>query len=159
MTAPDPAARTDETARLFVSAMHALMHTAPRSDMEFLARTGLTLPQIITMHALRRHGLRTVSDVAGCSRLSPAATSHMVERLVRQGLLVREEDPDDRRQRRVSLTEQGRQLVDDIEEARLAMVATALGQLQAATRRRLAEALQAVVDDVEARTGPGEEPR
>jgi DNA-binding MarR family transcriptional regulator len=46
-----------------------------------------------------------------------ATVSGIVDRLVGQGLVVRAEDPDDRRIRRVELTADGRDLVDRLRDA------------------------------------------
>lgn len=156
MTTRTATADPMDVARLFARAMHALMHGAPRNDLATMVRSGLTLPQIIALHHLRAGGPRTVSEVAACARLSPAAASHMVDRLVRQGLVTRQEDAEDRRQKRLAATSEGVALVDTLMNDRLEAVASALELLQPATRRKVAVAMEAVVQDLEA-AGAGRE--
>ena len=156
MTTRTATADPMDVARLFARAMHALMHGAPRNDLASMVRSGLTLPQIIALHHLRDGVPRTVSEMAACSRLSPAAASHMVDRLVRQGLLTRQEDAEDRRQKRLAATPEGTALVDTLMNDRLDAIASALELLQPATRRKVAAAMEAVVADLSA-TGHGPE--
>ncbi len=51
--------------------------------------------------------------------LSSAAASQMLEHLVEEGLIQRTEDPDDRRMKKISLTEKGYQVMKDSVSARL----------------------------------------
>ncbi len=73
-------------------------------------------------HARAGSPLR-VSDLAGSSRLDVSTVSRHVKALDDAGLLLRTEDPDDRRVSRVQITEQGRALLEDAMGARAASLA------------------------------------
>jgi DNA-binding MarR family transcriptional regulator len=61
----------------------------------------------------------SVKELSERLGLSLPATSRTVDGLLRRGLLTRLEDPDDRRVKRVRLTDQGRAVVHQIVTARL----------------------------------------
>ena len=44
-----------------------------------MTEAGLTMPQLVTLHMLAHAGARTVGTIAACLRLSPPATSHLVD--------------------------------------------------------------------------------
>jgi len=59
----------------------------------------------------------------------------------------RVEDPDDRRVRRLSITDKGRRLAGEIVAARLADLEAFAADLSPAQRRKLDAALEAVLDE------------
>ncbi len=59
----------------------------------------------------------THSEVAESLCVQPATVTKMLDRLVRTGLVQRQQDTDDQRVSRVYLTEKGRQLLQPIEQA------------------------------------------
>jgi DNA-binding MarR family transcriptional regulator len=69
--------------------------------------------------------------------LSPAAVTEVVESLVRDGLVRRDTDPDDRRAVVLALTAEGRRVFERYELAASSAVAQVLGRLTPPQRRRL----------------------
>jgi DNA-binding MarR family transcriptional regulator len=60
------------------------------------------------------HGPLTAGDVAAAVRLSPAAATTAIQRLVARGYLTREPDPADRRRAVVALTASARELAERV---------------------------------------------
>lgn len=59
------------------------------------------------MFHIHRHGSCGVTDLGDHLDVTSAAASQMLERLVQQGLIVRSEDPEDRRVKQIALTDKG----------------------------------------------------
>ncbi len=74
----------------------------------------LTLAELVVLRQMQR-GRLTVADAAVCLHLSPSAASRAVDRLVRDGLIRREENPEDRRQKLITMTQAGRELLGEME--------------------------------------------
>jgi DNA-binding MarR family transcriptional regulator len=74
----------------------------------------LTLAELVVLRQMQRGSL-TVAAAADCLHLSPSAASRAVDRLVRDGLIRREENPDDRRQKLITMTPAGRELLGDMD--------------------------------------------
>ena len=106
----------------FLVAMQAwieiFMRRSMHNFMHFARQKGCSMSQINTMFYILRHGPCGVSDVAEHLGISSAAASQLLERLVQQKMILRTEDPNDRRNKRISLTEKGKQIVADSMHAR-----------------------------------------
>ena len=81
--------------------------------MQFMRQTGLSMPQI---HALLHifhspNGECGLSEISNLTDASKPAASQLVERLVQQGLVERTENPLDRRNKNVRLTEKSLKLI------------------------------------------------
>ncbi len=108
-----------------------------------MQRTGLTMPQMITLTVLSREGTQTVSALAERLRLTRGATSHLVDRLVRLRFVTREESADDRRQKRVELAAAGKRVLEQLRRDRHTDLSTAASQLTPETRAALEAAVNA----------------
>jgi DNA-binding MarR family transcriptional regulator len=75
--------------------------------------------------------------VAQQLKLSAGAVTELVEGLVREGLVRRETDPDDRRAVVLALTAEGRRVRERYELAASSALAAVLGRLSLPQRRRL----------------------
>src|SRR5882757_5743547 len=85
-----------------VGALMGLVHRrSAGSTLALMNEAGLTMAQMVALYVLDHLGAQSVGAVASFLNLSPAATSHLVDRLVTSGFVGRTEDPVDRRQKRV----------------------------------------------------------
>lgn len=78
----------------------------------------LTMSEQMALRRLR-NGTTTVAAMAETMGITPSAASRSVDRLVRDGLVERAESLEDRRQRILSLSEQGAALMDQLDEGML----------------------------------------
>jgi DNA-binding MarR family transcriptional regulator len=112
----------------------------------------LTLAESSALSRLERGGPATSSDLARGDRISPQSMGVTVAALLDRGLIERSRDPEDGRRIVLSITGEGRRMVNDKRGARTEHIATALRdgfsdddlrQLMAATAllERLAEQL------------------
>lgn len=82
---------------------------------------GLTLPQMVTLFAIREAGLCRMSDLADITQQSAGTLTGIVDRLIEENLVGRVRDAEDRRVVQVMLTRQGEQRLALVEEARRAI--------------------------------------
>ncbi len=97
----------------------------------------LTLPETMMLRLIGRHTLN-VAEVAESIALSHSAASRAVDRLVRAGLISRSEDPQDRRNKRLGLTESGLALVKEVEGVFGAELSELISDLPADSQEALA---------------------
>ncbi len=93
----------------------------------------LSMTQLGALMHINRQGHCGVSGVGSHMGISAPAASQMLDRLVEQGLVEREEDPDDRRARRLALTDAGKAELESAIQARRAWhrsLAAALGHAE-----------------------------
>jgi DNA-binding MarR family transcriptional regulator len=127
-----------QTVRQF---MDMAMHYSMRERSHFAKATGLSMPQFgILMQLHYRHNCG-VSDLSERFDITNAAASQLVEKLVQSGLILREEDPNDRRAKLLNLTDKGRKLIQQGIEERYRWVDQLAGKLSAEERAKVNEAL------------------
>jgi DNA-binding MarR family transcriptional regulator len=102
---------------------------------------GLTIAQMRVLWALRDEDGQPVGQLADDLGVNPSTITGHVDRLVRQGLVRREEDPDDRRVVRNYLTGDGESTVGAIRLIAGAYVVNILRRLDGPQLERLEDAL------------------
>lgn len=93
------------------------MRSSMRNFIFYIKERGLSMSQIGALFLIHK-GSSNVSDIAEELGITNAAASQMLERMVQQNLILRSEDPNDRRVKQVNLTESGRQVVRESIAAR-----------------------------------------
>jgi len=78
--------------------------------------TGLTGPQLWAIKVLASHGALRVSELAGKMYLHPTTVVGILDRLEKRGLICRTRSATDRRVVDISLTDEGRTLVEHTPE-------------------------------------------
>ena len=94
------------------------MQRSMRDFKRFMDETGLSFSQINILMRLVHGGSTSVSEIGEQLGVTNAAASQAVDRLVGLGLIERTEDPEDRRAKRLALTQKGRALIEKGIEAR-----------------------------------------
>jgi DNA-binding MarR family transcriptional regulator len=89
---------------------------------------------------------RSVKALAESMGVSLAAMSRAIDGLYERGFVDRQEDPVDRRMKRVRLTEAGRSMTSALAEGRLAGIQEFLASLSDAEAAALAGALELILD-------------
>jgi DNA-binding MarR family transcriptional regulator len=124
-----------------------------------IEESGLTLTQCKTLLLLAGpEGDEPYAgrDIAERLQISLPSVSRAVDELVRSRLVSRVEDSEDRRVRRLSITDKGRQLAGEIVAARLADMEAFAASLTPAQRRKLDAALEEMLDNEEIRAAAKE---
>jgi DNA-binding MarR family transcriptional regulator len=115
--------------------------------MALYARSaGLSMPQLSLLMRLYHTGGCEVHDIGRQFEVSAGAASQLVDRLVQGGLVVRTEDPQDRRVRQIALSDQGRTFIRKGIAERYRWVDQLVEGLGARERAGLARWLPALVD-------------
>ena len=104
---------------MFHEWMEISMQRSMHGYMHYARDKGLSRSMIGTLFHLSHCDHAGVTDLGEHLGVSSAATSQMLEHLVEEGLIQRSEDPDDRRMKKITLTEQGYQVMKDSVNARL----------------------------------------
>jgi DNA-binding MarR family transcriptional regulator len=111
----------------------------------------LSLTQLKALSALDERGEMSVKALGDHLGLSFPATSRSVDGLFRRGLVERDEDPDDRRVRRLRLTRRGERAVGNLMAIRVAGLSRMLRELSDEERARLGDALDLIMERDEIR--------
>jgi DNA-binding MarR family transcriptional regulator len=138
----------DTAARLGALVRHLFLHDRG-NQLRVLEESGLSLTQCKVLLELGGLGSepepRQVGELAELFGASLPSTSRAIDGLVRKRLITRVEDREDRRVRRVAITDKGKQLVNTLTLVRMAGLETFAAGLTAAERRRLDGAIDALM--------------
>ena len=122
-----------------------VMHLHKNCNPDLLEAVGtleLSLTQIKLLHHLDQSASAiSLKQGAEAVRVSLPAASRLVDDLVNRGLVERREDVEDRRMKRVQLTDRGREAIARLNAARLTGVENFVAGLSAPERRSLAALL------------------
>jgi DNA-binding MarR family transcriptional regulator len=94
------------------------MRRSGRDFKHFMDETGLSFSQLNVLMRLYHGGNSGVSEIGEQMGVTSAAASQSIDRLVLLGLIERTEDPEDRRAKRLGLTQKGLTLIEKGIEAR-----------------------------------------
>lgn len=106
----------------------------------------VTYGQYAVMAFIDRRGPQTLRSLSDYEGVKPPSMNRTVNCLVEAGYAVREADPDDGRQVRITLTDAGTQTVRDTRKRRDAWLATRVRRLDAEQRKVLAEAAEILTE-------------
>jgi DNA-binding MarR family transcriptional regulator len=149
-TAPAQAIGTDELTNTLASILTHLQASTGRDFFQAVDKLGLSLSQIKSLRALfdaeEPLSLGALGDELG---LSLPAISRAVDGLVKREFVTRQEDPADRRSKRIALTRKGRRTYSQLYALRLAGLRPLVDDLDEDER----EALSAGLAPLMKRTG------
>lgn len=118
----------------------------PGGDVDQEVPDQVTLPEYRALVLLARTGGSRVVDLAGARSVNPSTVSRTCERLLRKGMVSRTSQESDRRAVRLTLTETGRALVDEVTRARTVEIEAIVARVSPANRAVLVAGFQAFAD-------------
>ena len=143
------AAAQDTAARLSALMRHVFLYDRG-NQLRVIEECGLSMTQCKALLELGGLGEvrepRQVGELAETFGVSVPSMSRAVDALVCDRLATRVEDPDDRRVRRVAITEKGKKLVDTLLVVRQAGLEAFAASLSPAQRRKLDAAVDSLMD-------------
>jgi len=98
--------------------IEVFMQGSMRHFLCYARESGLSMSQLGALLHLHHAGSSGITDIGDHLGVTSAAASQMLDRLVRQGLILRLEDPSDRRVKQVVLTDKGLQVIHETARAR-----------------------------------------
>jgi DNA-binding MarR family transcriptional regulator len=104
----------------------------------------VTLPQLRVLVVAFEQGSMNLGEVAEILSVHPSNATRLVDRLVQRGLLDRRDDPQNRRQLQLTLTEAGRALVTSVLQHRRLAFQQLLAAQPRKTQQAIAEAMSAL---------------
>jgi DNA-binding MarR family transcriptional regulator len=94
------------------------MHRSMRDFHRFTRESGVSMSQLNALFRIYHGGACGISDIGEHLGVTNAASSQMIDRLVQLDLLQRSEDPLDRRNKCLALTDKGHAIIAESIEAR-----------------------------------------
>lgn len=115
---------------------------------EEMCNIKLTLSQLTILDILSRAKESNMSDLARSMKVTTAAMTGIIDRLVRDGYVTRIDDPDDRRVIKIKLTAKGSNAVKSMCEQKKRMITRMFGALSQGERDEYLKILTRVRDGI-----------
>jgi DNA-binding MarR family transcriptional regulator len=106
----------------------------------------ITMPQFIILDFLNKRGPLKMSDVARFMGVSTAATTGIIDRLVKCGYIKRAHEPNDRRIIKIKSTSKGMELTKRINSQRHKMIINIFSKLSSTERNDYLRVLMRIRD-------------
>jgi len=136
---------TETCLETFENAIEQLMRLSMHDFWRYVKSQGLSMPQMMALRQIHYRGDCNISGISDELGITSAASSQLLERLVQQGLVIRSEHPQDRRNKQLALSEKGQRLLQESMQARQRWVHTLLERLNDEERQKVHEALQILI--------------
>lgn len=138
--------------RRILSSLRRIVQAIDLYSRQLVAECEVTAPQLVCLHMLSLDGRMTSKGLAEKVRLDPSTVAGILDRLEAKGLVVRKRDQSDRRVVLVDLTKRGATFVAKAPSPLQSALAGGIRKLPRQEQRRLASALEEVVDLMQAGT-------
>ncbi len=132
---------SDLVAREILETVPVVMRTI-RTEMRNRRGAELTVPQFRTMLFLDRNPSSSLQDLAGNLGLTSPTVCKMVDGLVADGLVTRQDSSEDRRKVLLALTSRGQVILDQAQSGTRARLAEILSVLNAEDRETVFSAME-----------------
>ena len=133
-----------ERARLIqgiINMQHGIAPGMKRHDFEPWIDLNLTIGQLKSLFFINAVGSTNVRNLADVLGRTSSEVTRIIDRLVAQGLVSRQENPEDRRMLMLTATKTGNALVDRLHESRLTHMRHILERLSDSELETLASAI------------------
>jgi DNA-binding MarR family transcriptional regulator len=142
----------------FVLTLHEWVEVFMRRSMRTFIRyahdSSLSMSQIGALFHIRREGGSGVTDLGNNLGVTSAAASQILERLVQQELILRTEDPVDRRVKHLVLTEKGTRVLQESIHARQGWLNDLSKTLSPSEKEQVTAALKILIDKMKRLDNP-----
>ena len=119
-----------------------------RNFIHYARKSGLSMSHLGAMFHIHHKGSCGVTDLGDHLGVTSAAASQMLERLVQQELILRTEDPDDRRVKQIVLTDKCNRILEEGIRARQGWLDDLAQTLSDGEKETIMVALEILIDKV-----------
>lgn len=128
--------------------MRVIMRSSLSSQSSQFYKMKITMPQFFVMSFLDKNKESKMTDMANFLKVTTAAMTGIIDRLARDGYVVRSADPSDRRVIRIKLTSKGSKIVKDITDKRKQMTIKMFGTISDKERQDYLNILTKIKDNI-----------
>ncbi len=129
--------------------MRLVMRRSMRNFILYAKEKNYSVAQLNALFRIHHKGACGISDLGEEMGVTSAAASQLLDKLVQQGLAVRTEDPLDRRNKRVALTEAGERIVQESMAARQSWLDHLADKLTPAEQEQVNHSLRLLIEKAE----------
>lgn len=126
--------------------MPVIIKEFSRRHANELYKGKITLPQFFILNYLHENGESKMTDLAHFVKVTSAAMTGVIDRLVKYKYVLRVSDPGDRRIIKIKLTAKGEEFIKKINQQRRSMVINIFAKISVAERNEYLKILTRIRD-------------
>lgn len=126
--------------------IEVFMQRSMRDFLGYVRESGLSMSQLGALFQIHHRESSGVTDLGDKLGVTSSAASQLLERLVQQELILRSEDPSDRRVKQLILTDKGRQVLQESIRARQSWLSDLAETLSDREKEAIIAALNILID-------------
>ena len=138
-----------ELEKTFEEWMNLTMRNSLGNFMRYAKEKNYSIPQLKALMHLAHHQECNVSGLGEEFGVTNAAISQVMDKLVQLGLVLRTEDPPDRRHKVLVLTEEGKQIAQESQTERQKWLLQLIATLSEEERAKINAALRLLISKSE----------
>jgi MarR family transcriptional regulator, organic hydroperoxide resistance regulator len=138
-----------ELIKIIIELQRRFAYTMHGDDPEHWLALNLTIAQLKSLFFINYEGSTNSKMLAKALQVTPPNVTGIVDRLVEQGLVNREENPENRRMQLLTVTDKGVTLLRDLDKRIINPFSRILAQLKTEDLSALARGLTALVEAAE----------
>jgi DNA-binding MarR family transcriptional regulator len=131
--------------RQVIELQHKVNRMLRRQVPDAWMELSLTLAQLKSLFFISSEGNTNVRKLAAALSVTSANVTGIVDRLVKQGLVTRRENPEDRRMLLLQVTDKGRALIIDLRERQISRLSEILDYMSPDEVSTLAQGLSSLL--------------
>jgi len=131
--------------RQVIELQHKVNRMLRRQVPDAWMELSLTLAQLKSLFFISSEGNTNVRKLAAALSVTSANVTGIVDRLVKQGLVTRRENPEDRRMLLLQVTDKGRALITDLRERQTSRLSEILDYMSPDEVSTLAQGLSSLL--------------
>jgi DNA-binding MarR family transcriptional regulator len=113
----------------------------------------LTIPQLKSLFLIAREGSMNTKSLAEELGVTPSNVTGIIDRLVKQGLVSRQENTEDRRMLQIQVTDKGETILTGLREETISSMSEVLARMSVEELSSLARGLSSLVKAAEGYKG------
>jgi DNA-binding MarR family transcriptional regulator len=113
----------------------------------------LTIPQLKSLFLIAREGSMNTKSLAKELGVTPSNVTGIIDRLVRQGLVSRQENPEDRRMLELRVTDKGETILTSLREETISSMSEVLSRMNTEELSWLSRGLASLAKAAEGHKG------
>jgi DNA-binding MarR family transcriptional regulator len=142
-----------EVIKEFDALIQLISRTFHSSGAAYLSGLDVTMQQFIVMKLIGEKERPRMTDLADDLGVTLGNMTTMVERLIKHGYILRQDDPEDRRIVRVHLTAEGKNLIRKADERKKKTMEMILSKLSREDRQSLFKIMEKLVQAINQEKG------
>ena len=129
-------------------------HQSMRGLMHFMRENDLSFSQISVLNRINQHGPTDIISLSRELQISKAGAGQLIDRMIQSGWLISQPSPTDKRSKIITLTEEGKTLIQTSQAASMAWIDGLISQIPITTQQEIKKGILPLIKSLDKHKPP-----